>query len=74
MSGTGVAALLEAARSAGIDRLDAQLLLAAVLGRPRTWLLAHDDFRLPDETETRWRALLARRAIALGRLARQGQL
>jgi len=62
MSGTGVAALLEAARSAGIDRLDAQLLLAAVLGRPRTWLLAHDDFRLPDEAETRWRALLARRA------------
>ena len=62
MSGTRVAALLEAARSAGLDRLDAQLLLAAVLGRPRTWLLAHDDVCLPAEAETRWRALLGRRA------------
>jgi release factor glutamine methyltransferase len=62
MSGTRVAALLEVARSAGLDRLDAQLLLAAVLGRPRTWLIAHDDVCLPAEAETRWRALLGRRA------------
>jgi release factor glutamine methyltransferase len=62
MSGARVAALLEAARSAAVDRLDAQLLLAAVLERPRTWLLAHDDVCLPAEAEIRWRALLARRA------------
>jgi len=62
MSGTRVAALLDAARSAGVDRLDAQLLLAAVLGRPRTWLLAHDDVCPPVQAEMRWRALLARRA------------
>jgi release factor glutamine methyltransferase len=34
--------LLEA-RQAGVDRLDAQLLAGHLLGRPRTWLLAHDD-------------------------------
>ena len=62
MTGATVAALLESARLAGLDRLDAQLLLAAVLGRPRTWLLAHDDVRAPAEAETRWRELLARRA------------
>jgi len=30
-------------RALGIDRLDAQLLLAHVLGRPRSWVIAHDD-------------------------------
>ena len=38
-----VASLLEAARVAGIGRLDAQVLLGHVLARPRAWLLAHDD-------------------------------
>jgi release factor glutamine methyltransferase len=38
-----VASLLEAARAAGIGRLDAQVLLGHVLGRPRAWLIAHDD-------------------------------
>jgi release factor glutamine methyltransferase len=38
-----VAAALELARSRGVARLDAQLLLAHHLQRPRTWLLAHDD-------------------------------
>ncbi len=36
------------ARSIGVDRLDAQLLLAQQLGRPRSWLLAHDDAPLAD--------------------------
>ena len=31
------------ARSEGIDRLDAQLMLGALLNRPRSWLIAHDD-------------------------------
>ncbi len=35
-------ALVEA-RAFGLARLDAQLLLGRQLGRPRTWLLAHDD-------------------------------
>ena len=38
-----VASLLEAARAAGVGRLDAQVLLGHVLGRPRAWLIAHDD-------------------------------
>ena len=41
---------LQAARTLGLDRLDAQLLLLHALGRPdsdRAWLLAHDDDLLP---------------------------
>jgi release factor glutamine methyltransferase len=34
---------LAAARQLGVARLDAQALLAKHLGRPRTWLLAHDE-------------------------------
>jgi release factor glutamine methyltransferase len=36
-------ALLAEARALGVDRLDAQLLLAHHLGRPRAWVLAHGD-------------------------------
>lgn len=43
-----VADALRDARAAGVDRLDAQLLLARRLQRPRSWLLAHDDAELPD--------------------------
>lgn len=38
-----VAAALAQARAEGIERLDAQLLLAHILGRDRAWLLAHAD-------------------------------
>lgn len=62
MPETRIADALAAARQAGIDRLDAQLLLGAVLDRPRTWLVGHDDHRLDEVQETRWRQLLARRA------------
>lgn len=34
---------LAQARAQGLARLDAQLLLAHVLGRPRVWLMAHGD-------------------------------
>lgn len=47
---TNVAQALDAARSQGIDRLEAQLLLLHALGRPaneRAWLLAHDTDALP---------------------------
>lgn len=48
------------ARTIGVDRLDAQLLLARQLGRPRSWLLAHEDAPLADSSALL--ALLARRA------------
>jgi release factor glutamine methyltransferase len=41
-----VGAALTLARSLGLDRLDAQLLLAHALARSRTWLLAHDEHAL----------------------------
>lgn len=41
---------LQTARARGLDRLDAQLLLAHRIGRPRSWLLAHGDRPLePDQ-------------------------
>jgi release factor glutamine methyltransferase len=39
---------LSLARRLGVERLDALALLAHHLGRPRSWLLAHDDAPLPD--------------------------
>lgn len=54
-------ALLEARRR-GLERLDAQLLLAHVMGRSRTWLLAHDDAPLDDAQDARFQALATRRA------------
>jgi release factor glutamine methyltransferase len=44
-----VAGALTLARSMGLDRLDAQLLLAHHLQQARSWLLAHDDELLPAE-------------------------
>lgn len=35
------------ARQHGLDRLEAQALLAHALGQSRTWLLTHDDAELP---------------------------
>ena len=44
---------LARARAAGVERLDAQLLLAHALARPRSWLLAHDDALL-DADQVCW--------------------
>jgi release factor glutamine methyltransferase len=44
---TTVAQALAQAKVQGMARLDAQLLLAHHLQRPRPWLLAHDDEPLP---------------------------
>ena len=52
---------LAAARAQGLDRLDAQLLLGHVLGRDRTWLLAHDDEDLPAAQLASFGTLVARR-------------
>ena len=57
-----IATALRDARGCGVDRLDAQLLLAHVTGRSRAWLLTHDDASLTDGQETRFREMLARRA------------
>jgi release factor glutamine methyltransferase len=57
-----IAALLAEAKAIGMDRLDAQWLLAHVLGRPRSWLLAHDETLLAAAQLDALRALLARHA------------
>ena len=57
-----VAAALARARRRGLARLDAQLLLGAVLGRERAWLLAHGEERLDDAAHERFEAFCARRA------------
>ena len=55
-------ALLEA-RALGVDRLDTLMLLADILARSRTWLLAHDDAELSTEQASHLRVRLARRAL-----------
>jgi len=44
----------------GVDRLDAQLLLARVLACPRSWLLAHDDVALDTDQTLQFQGLLTR--------------
>lgn len=59
-----VDAALQAARAAGLDRLDAQILLLHTLGRDphdRAWLLAHDTDPLPPDLAQRYAALWQRR-------------
>jgi release factor glutamine methyltransferase len=53
---------LAQAAAAGVDRLDAQLLLGHLLHQPRSWLLAHDGDVLDEPTAADWSARLARRA------------
>lgn len=53
------------AATLGLARLDAQLLLLQVLGRPasdRAWLIAHDDEALPDPHVQQYQAVCRRRA------------
>jgi release factor glutamine methyltransferase len=57
-----VDAALREARARGLERLDAQLLLAHVAGRSRAWLLAHGDAALPEAQAAAFDALVARRA------------
>lgn len=59
---TSVAAALKAARTAGLASLDAQLLLARLLGTTRTGLIAHDDRTLSATEQGHWAEALARRA------------
>jgi release factor glutamine methyltransferase len=57
-----VAQALAAAQSAGLERLDAQLLLGHLLGQPRSWLIAHDGDTLAPGQADAYAALCARRA------------
>jgi release factor glutamine methyltransferase len=57
-----VAALLAEARVAGVERLDARLLLAHHLQQPPAWVLAHDEAVLPAALAAAVRADLRRRA------------
>jgi release factor glutamine methyltransferase len=57
-----LAAALAEARARSVARLDAQLLLAHVAGRTRSWVIAHDDHVLDTATQHRWHTLLERRA------------
>ena len=58
---TSVGAALAQARAAGVERLDAQLLLGRILEQPRTWILAHAEARLDPQQARRYSAGLARR-------------
>ncbi len=62
MTGPDVAAALAQGRALGLDRLDAHVLLGHVLGRPRTWLIAHGEALLGAAEAAAWRALAERRA------------
>ncbi len=58
-----VASALQAARQAGLDRLDAEILMGSVLDKPRSWLLAHDTDPLASSTLATFESLVARRAL-----------
>lgn len=56
-----VAQALAEARRRGLDRLEAQLLLGALLGVERGWLISHDDAELTPAQATRFADWLAQR-------------
>ena len=65
MTGLTCQQALDAARTLGLDRLDAHLLLLHALGKTesdRAWLLAHDDDTLKESTASAFQALTLRRA------------
>jgi release factor glutamine methyltransferase len=53
---------LAAARALGVERLDAQLLLAHVLKSDRAWLIANDDVSLAAQVHEHFERLVSRRA------------
>lgn len=65
MSEPTLAQALAAARSAGVDRLDAQLLLLYALGKAasdRAWLMAYDTEPLDENPSAHFSTLIQRRA------------
>lgn len=59
-----VAEALALARTLGLDRLDAQLIVAWQLGQSRSWVIAHDDMALAPPQAAALQAAFARRADA----------
>ena len=57
-----VAQALNHARALGVDRLDAQLIVAHQLGQSRSWVIAHDDAALGSLQGDALQAAFARRA------------
>lgn len=57
-----VAGALARARGVGVERLDAQLIIAHALGQTRTWVMAHDDTALDSTAAHAFAGLLQRRA------------
>jgi release factor glutamine methyltransferase len=57
-----IADAFTAAREAGVERLDAQLMLSACLLQPRAWLIAHADAPLPVAAANTFLSWLRRRA------------
>ena len=57
-----VAQALHAARAAGVDRLDANMMLMALLKQGRSWLLAHDQDALPASIIQTFEQWVTRRA------------
>ena len=60
-----LAQALRQAQALGLERLDAQWLLLALLGRPaqdRAWLLAHDEQTLPEPAAAQWPGLIVQRS------------
>jgi len=60
-----IADALGLAREHGVDRLDAQWLLAHLLRQPRAWLLAHDELVLDGSDEEAFRAGIAQRSAGV---------
>lgn len=56
-----IAQALRQAQQAGLDRVDAHLLLGHLLQRERSWLIAHDDAPLSEAQQQHWDALVRRR-------------
>ncbi|MCA6218852.1 peptide chain release factor N(5)-glutamine methyltransferase [Ideonella sp. B7] len=56
-----IAQALRQALQAGLDRVDAHLLLGHVLQRDRSWLIAHDNETLSPADQTRFVGLVHRR-------------
>lgn len=54
--------LLSAATARLRDRVDAEILLAHALGKPRSWLIAHADDTVDEAAASAFRALVERRA------------
>lgn len=55
--------LANAVMQAGLPRLEAQMLLEYVLGQPRVWLIAHDDYLLNADEFDRFDGLCQRRLM-----------